>query len=229
MERIADGLLGVHQISGVADPSLTQSAIGQIYEELVKYNTPSYLISRMLRTPPDQMYIFSPEELERYSINIRDYETQAASVPHLLAVETWMRDDWLVGAFVNTHINMPFVAIESKGMDPLMRIVYYPHRMQAFVEFIMLNGGLTGTQTRIELRFSHFDDPTFSLYVDADIEQDSYSFDIPQDSDQANVFWGAFSAATDLTVFNGYGAQIGHYSLSGSRRAHEDFWAMANR
>lgn len=36
-ERIADGLLGVHQVSGVNDPSLTQTAIGQIYEELVKF------------------------------------------------------------------------------------------------------------------------------------------------------------------------------------------------
>lgn len=82
-ERIADGLLGVHQVSGVDDPSLTQSAIGKIYEELVSFNTPSYLVSRMLGTPPGDMYIFTADELERFSINIRNSETSSEEVPHL--------------------------------------------------------------------------------------------------------------------------------------------------
>lgn len=228
-ERVADGLLGVHQISGVNDPSLTQTAISHIYEELVRFNTPSYLVSRMLRTHPEAMYIFTPEELERHSINIRDYQSQAGEIPHLLAVETWTRRDWLVGVFTNTHINRPFVALESHGMNPLMRIAHYPHRSHTFVEIMLPDSTLTGTSSRIELRFGHADDPPYSLFVDADIETNSYAFDMPRDADQAKLFWTAFTAGTDLTVLNGFGVEIGRFSLMGSGQAFEDFSAIVNR
>jgi len=132
-ERIADGKLGVHQISGITDPSLTQSAIAQIYEYLVSFNTPSYLVSRMLRTPPDDMYVFSPEELERNAINMRD-ANQAGSTPHLQAIETWLRENWLVGVFMNTHTNTPFVALESREMNPLGCVdSYLIHRTSAAI------------------------------------------------------------------------------------------------
>jgi hypothetical protein len=228
-ERVADGLLGVHQISGLNDPSLTQSAISQIYEELVSFNTPAYLISRMLRTRPEDTYVFTPEELERHSINIRDYESQVGKVPHLLAVETWTRGDWLVGVFMNTHINKPFIALESREMDPLMRIAHYPHRGHTFVEIMLSEGELSGISTRIELRFGHADDQPFSLFADADIETNSYAFDIPADPDQAKLFWAAFTSGTHLTVLNGYGVEIGRFSLTGSRRAYEDFLTIADR
>lgn len=228
-ERIADGLLGVHQVSGVNDPSLTQTAIGEIYEELVRFNTPTYLISRMLRTPPADMYIFTPEELELHSINIRDYESQAGSIPHLLALETWTFQDWLVGVFQNTNINRPFIALESREMSPLLRIAHYPHRSQTFVEIMYSDRTISGVTSRIELRFGHGTDQPFSLFVDADIDQNNYAFDMPQDPAQAEIFWAAFSSGTDLTVLNGYGVEIGRFGLMGSRRAFEDFMVMVKR
>lgn len=227
-ERIADGLLGVHQISGVQDPSLTQSAIANIHEELVRFNTPSYLVGRMLRTPPDSMYIFTPEELERHAINIRD-ASKAEAVPHLQTLESWTRQDWVVGVFMNTHINKPFIALESREMSPLMRIVHYPHRRHTFIEFMVPNGELSGTKSRIELRFGHGNDEPFSLFVDADIESNAYAFDMSLDQDQANTFWAAFSTGSGLTVLNGYGIEIGRFSLRGSRLAFQDFSAIANR
>ncbi|MDX0702715.1 hypothetical protein GOD03_21015 [Sinorhizobium medicae] len=227
-ERVAQGKLGVHQISGVDDPSLTQSAIGRIYEDLVTFNAPSYLVSRMLRTPPDDMYVFSPEELERNSINIRD-ASKAQAVPHLLAVETWLRQSWLVGAFMNTHTNQPFVALESRDMDPLMRIAHYPHRSQTFVEIMVPDGSISGTSSRLELRFAHGNDQPFSLYVNANIESNAYAFDIPRDPVEAKTFWTAFTAGTKLTVLNRFGVEIARYSLTGSRRALEDFFKIANR
>lgn len=207
---------------------MTQTVISQIYEDLVRFNTPSYLISRMLRTSPEEMYVFSPEELERNSINIRDSQRQA-EIPHLMAIETWMRKDWLVGVFMNTHINAQFFAIESREMDPLMRIVYYPHRSQTFVEFMLQQGELSGTTTRMELRFENGTDDPFSLFVDADIETNDYAFDMPSDPGDARLFWTAFSAATRLTVLNGYGVEMGSYSLYGSRKASEDFATLAAR
>ncbi|HWK15283.1 MAG TPA: hypothetical protein VNS02_12865 [Rhizobiaceae bacterium] len=227
-ERIADGLLGVHQISGVNDPSLTQAVISQIYEELVTFNTPSHLVSRMLRTPPDDMYVFTPEELERHSINIRDAD-KAGAIPHLLALETWTRQDWLVGVFMNTNINRPFIALESREMSPLLRIAHYPHRSHTFVEIMLPEQRLSGATSRVELRFGHGNDKPYSLFVDADIETNSYAFDLPNNPEETRMFWAAFTTGTHLTVLNGYGIEIGRFSLKGSRRAVEDFTTIANR
>lgn len=221
-ERIAQGKLGVHQVSGVDDPSLTQTAIGRIYEDLVTFNAPSYLVSRMLRTPPGDMYVFTPEELERNSINIRD-ASKALAVPHLLPVETWLRQSWLVGVFVNTHTSQPFVALESNKMMPLLRIAHYPQRSQTFVEIMVPEGSISGTSTRLELRFAHGNDDPFSLYVNADIETNAYAFDFPTDPVAIQKFWAAFATGTQLTVLNSFGVEVGRYSLAGSRRALDDF------
>ncbi|MBT9373361.1 hypothetical protein [Rhizobium sp. CSW-27] len=227
-ERIAQGKLGVHQISGVDDPSLTQTAIGQIYEDLVTFNAPSYLVSRMLRTPPEDMYIFTPEELERNSINIRD-RSKGQAVPHLLPIETWLRQSWLVGVFLNTHTSQPFIALESDNMEPLLRIAHYPHRSQTFVEIMVPEGSISGTSARLELRFAHGNDEPFSLFVDADIETNAYAFDFPTDPVAIQKFWAAFAAGTELAVLNSFGVEIGRYSLAGSRRALDDFFKVALR
>jgi hypothetical protein len=227
-ERIAQGKLGVHQVSGVDDPSLTQTAIGRIYEDLVTFNAPSYLVSRMLRTPPGDMYVFTPEELERNSINIRD-ASKALAVPHLLPVETWLRQSWLVGVFVNTHTSQPFVALESNNMMPLLRIAHYPQRSQTFVEIMVPEGSISGTSTRLELRFAHGNDDPFSLYVNADIETNAYAFDFPTDPVAIQKFWAAFATGTQLTVLNSFGVEVGRYSLAGSRRALDDFFKVALR
>jgi hypothetical protein len=227
-ERIAQGKLGVHQVSGVDDPSLTQTAIGRIYEDLVTFNAPSYLVSRMLRTPPGDMYVFTPEELERNSINNRD-ASKAQSIPHLLPVETWLRQSWLVGVFVNTHTRQPFIALESNTMMPLLRIAHYPQRSQTFVEIMVPEGSISGTSTQLELRFAHGNDDPFSLYVNADIETNAYAFDFPTDPVAIQKFWAAFATGTQLTVLNSFGVEIGRYSLAGSRRALEDFFKVALR
>lgn len=226
--RIAMGKLGVHQISGVNDPSLTQTVIGKIYEDLVGFNTPSYLVSRMLRTPPSDMYIFAPEELERHKINIRS-KADAASIPHLQVVEGRVHDDWLAATFLNTRINKPFVALESHNMAPTMRIAHYPHRAGTFVEFMFPQGGLVGSKSRLELRFSRGQGDPITLTVDADIEPNAYAFDLPADPSQAEIFWALFTTSTGLTVVSGSGSAIGRYGLRGSDKAVNDYTAMATR
>ncbi len=227
-ERVAHGKLGVHQVSGVNDPSLTQMTIARIYEDLVTYNAPSYLVSRMLRTPPHDMYVFSPEELESNSINVRD-ASKASEIPHLLALETWLRRDWLVGVFMNTYTNQPFVALESRNMEPLLRIAHYPQRSQTFVEIMVPEGSISGKTTKLELRFAHRKDQPFSIYVTADIESNAYAFDFPVDPVEATTFWTAFTAGTQLTIFNSFGAEVGRYSLAGSRAAIADFMRVVSR
>lgn len=65
-ERSADGPLGVHQLS-VADNSLgtEQVALANIVTAYEAFGVPNVVLSRMLATPPEGMYRFSPGEMTR--------------------------------------------------------------------------------------------------------------------------------------------------------------------
>jgi len=67
--RWAFGELGVHQISpsnGRGDMVGGQFALADVIEALNEYDVPSEVISVMLRTPPDGMYVFSSSENRRF-------------------------------------------------------------------------------------------------------------------------------------------------------------------
>lgn len=69
-DRSARGELGVHQISSeVADLVFAQATLGDVLDALETFGVAQTVISRMLRTPPDDMYVFTPEEIETLGIN----------------------------------------------------------------------------------------------------------------------------------------------------------------
>ncbi len=79
-ERKVDGELGVHQISSES-PDLVgaQLAISDILEVLNRFDTPMEVMHVMFKTPPDQMHVFTHEEIERYKLN-RDGKGEAGAV-----------------------------------------------------------------------------------------------------------------------------------------------------
>lgn len=81
--RIADGELGVHQVSSsTGDLESGQISISDILETLNKFDVPNDLLVNMFRTPPDQMYVLSPEEKIKYAFVTgaqRDVEMPAES------------------------------------------------------------------------------------------------------------------------------------------------------
>jgi len=68
-ERLAEGKLGVHQISGGGDIEDAQLNLSDILETLAKYGVSQDVITRMLRTRPDEMYVFSNQEIASLGIN----------------------------------------------------------------------------------------------------------------------------------------------------------------
>ena len=68
-ERLVEGELGVHQMFGVEDASGVQSTVSDIIEALELFETPTEVVTRMFRTPSEEMYVFSPSELDRLDIN----------------------------------------------------------------------------------------------------------------------------------------------------------------
>ncbi len=84
-ERKVDGALGVHQISSQS-PDLVgaQLAISDIIEVLNRFGTPMDVMHVMFKTPPDDMHIFSQEEIERFKLNRKD--GQQLSTPAVIDV-----------------------------------------------------------------------------------------------------------------------------------------------
>ncbi len=81
-ERVAEGRLGVHQISS-DDPDLesTQLAISDIIDVLNKFETPVEVLTVMFRTPSSSMHVFTPEEIAEYRIERRVGSAAAAAAP----------------------------------------------------------------------------------------------------------------------------------------------------
>lgn len=72
-DRQAEGELGVHQISAeVADLVLAQTTLGDLLDALREFGVDQSVISHMLRTPPDDMYVFSSAELADLGISSGD-------------------------------------------------------------------------------------------------------------------------------------------------------------
>lgn len=82
--RIAEGRLGVHQISAPEmNGSQAQFGVSDIVATLPKYGVAADVLGIMFRTPPDDMYFFSPHEITKYGINRtgQAYVARAEPVP----------------------------------------------------------------------------------------------------------------------------------------------------
>lgn len=77
--RVADGDLGVHQISSpTGNLQSGQLTISDILDVLGDFNVPNDLIVDMFRTPPDQIHVLSRDEKLRYGMLLRDKSARDA-------------------------------------------------------------------------------------------------------------------------------------------------------
>ena len=85
-QRTVEGELGVHQISAqVADLVMAQTTLSDVLDALSEFGVRQPIISVMLRTPPEEMYVFSPNEIGELGINLGD-RVVVADVADLLQV-----------------------------------------------------------------------------------------------------------------------------------------------
>jgi len=81
VDRQAEGELGVHQISAeIADLVFAQTTLGDVLDALEAFGVQQQVISHMLRTPPDDMYVFSRAELADLGIESGDPLAMAVAV-----------------------------------------------------------------------------------------------------------------------------------------------------
>lgn len=82
--RQVEGELGVHQISSeVADLVLAQTTLADVLAALDEFEVTQSIITVMLQTPPEEMYIFSPGEVASLGIN-RGARIEVAALPAAL-------------------------------------------------------------------------------------------------------------------------------------------------
>jgi peptidoglycan hydrolase-like protein with peptidoglycan-binding domain len=68
--RFVEGELGVHQISAeVADLVLAQTTLADVLDALDEFGVEQRIITVMLQTPPQDMYVFKTTEIEQLGIN----------------------------------------------------------------------------------------------------------------------------------------------------------------
>jgi ATP-dependent protease ClpP protease subunit len=78
-QRVALGRLGVHQVYGNMNLSEAQLNLSDAFEMLDRFKVSPEVTKRMLRTPSDQMYWFSPQELKDFDLN--SLEPSLAAIP----------------------------------------------------------------------------------------------------------------------------------------------------
>lgn len=80
-ERTVVGNLGVHQVWNEANDLVSgQAKLSDVLEALADFDVDQGVISVMLRTPPQEMHVFSPREIAAFKINVGE-------VPSALAAE----------------------------------------------------------------------------------------------------------------------------------------------
>lgn len=69
-EHRSDGALGVHQIWNESNDLVSgQAKLSDVLEAMTEFGVPVDVVSRMLRTPPTEMYVFTADEIAALGIN----------------------------------------------------------------------------------------------------------------------------------------------------------------
>ena len=146
VERVAEGELGVHQISGSADVQSAQLSLSDVIEYLNRYGVSAEVITRMLRTPPDEMYVFSQAEIAALGINrVAEEDRQVPDIPQQAPAA-------------------PSIAATPPSTRPLEQPTFSPRRedmAQAFVLGLIMSGSLPKNDLIATAKNAYADNVTF--------------------------------------------------------------------
>lgn len=137
LERKADGRLGGHQISA-DEPDLVdaQFAISDIIDVLNRFDTPMEVMSIMFKTPPDEMHVFTAEEIEEYRLNrVASGETAAEDETSSLPENSTGRGNpaALPPAYAPPDSDNPAIAKASPTLPSLEELTSQPNRIAIYV------------------------------------------------------------------------------------------------
>lgn len=200
VERTSEGELGVHQLDGLGgDFTFGQEILSEVLDSLHSYGVPGEVIVRMLRTPPNEMFVYQPDQLA--AMNLIGPVGAATPAPAqggaVIGNALLASDPGTFVAFLESHgrapelttdqIGDPMIIFQDNGADEYLLFYdctdnadclavqfYAGYQMDSAVELDVLNawnGGLTRRFTRAFLG----DDKTVSLEMDIATSRDGIS------------------------------------------------------
>jgi len=122
IERKSDGELGVHQLDGLGgDFTFGQEILSEVFDSLHSYGVPGEVIVKMLRTPPDKMFVYQPNQLAAMNL-LGPVGAEPQSVPQgSVGVVTGLlaSDPAAFVRFLEKHGRSPELTTDQLG-DPMI-------------------------------------------------------------------------------------------------------------
>jgi hypothetical protein len=227
--RYAVGQLGVHQISGTDDSSITQLAVAQIYDSLLTFGTDKKFLNIMFQTPSEDMHIFSPAELEEMSINrasrnpVQPKLEPSGTLVEFDTIAKSPSGSWEAVLLRNRTNGHYLCALESNEEAPLFRVVNYLTKRDAFVEIMNIPLPMQVGSERLHMIFLSQNKEPLDLSGVVNIEDPQTAwFDI--DSEEAGLMIIApLALYRHMKLETEDGRLLGLYDLSGSLKAAQAF------
>lgn len=170
---VRGGQLGVHQFIGSGDEAIAQELVAEIYDTLLEFGISSHVMSRMFRTPSNQIYVFTEEELVNFEINRHTKPVTQATVTEqgsdpestdnppsdtdgtpILGVTPYSTNSygmWTSGYYYLNSISNLMCALHSRQQGVDFRLVYYLTRPDYFLE--LENIPFTMDEGQVEIVF----------------------------------------------------------------------------
>ena len=227
--RYAVGQLGVHQVSGIDDSSITQILVAQIYDNLLTFGTDQKFLNVMFETASEDMYIFSPAELDELSIN-RTPETPitrelepSSSLVEFDTVASSTNGSWVAALLRNRKNGHYLCVLESTVQEPLFRAVNYLTRRDAFVEIMNIPLPMQVGTERLHMNFLSLNKEPMNISAVATIEDTQTAwFDI--DSEEVGLLIIVpLALYRSMKLETEDGRLLGLYDLSGSLKSAQAF------
>jgi hypothetical protein len=244
---VKGGQLGVHQFSGSDDEALTQTVVAEVYDTLLGFGISSQVMSKMFRTPSDQMYVFSDEELISFGINRytkpvaqtieieesaesekgEDTRNNADQDPNygVTPLETRTYGLWTSGYYYYNSIANLMCALHSNQQGIDFRLVRYLTRSDYFLEIVNIPFTMEEGQVELVFGFEGVDSSgnimtlrtEFTAWGGRDV-----STDIKSQRDEEAIL-SMLTKGTQLWIRRIDTEFIGGFSLVGSSKAISDF------
>ena len=227
--RQAAGKLGVHQISGSNDTSVTQLVVARIYDNLLTFGADQSFLNKMFQTPSEGMYVFSPTEIVDMSINrtskqaaILDPEPTDKPLKFDI-IASFESGSWETLLFRNQRNGHYFCALQSIEVAPLFRFVYYLTKQDAFVEILDLPIPMQDGPELLGLSFRSQNMEPLTYSVTSTIEDNDTAWFNIKTEEQGMFVLAPLALYGHLKLESEDGRLLGIYDLTGSLAASRAF------
>ena len=150
--------------------------MAKIYDRLLSFGAERDFFNRMFETTSDQMYVFSADEVEQLAINrsskkISDTGLDDEDAPvEFDVVASNTNGAWEAKLFRNQDSGHYFCALQSVQTAPLIRLVSYLTKVDAFVEILDIPITLTVGPERLDLTYFSKKEAPFTISSPAMVE-----------------------------------------------------------